>query len=233
MENNLGMRIRNKRIEKKMTQEKFGEIVGVSKWTVINWESGKRIPLATYLPKISSMLDVSINYLLGEEDICAGSYAARIVYDDTDGKNTSVPVVVRTFGDLEKLCNTSSMKELYKTARDDDVLLIKEYILNSRIDADKLPFAVIAEDSCPEWGIARNARVVINPAENVMNMDVALIRYYSKFAFRKVRFLPDTVIYLISGDGRSINITAEENSAGVFQIYGKAVLALSNIIHGI
>ncbi len=222
---NLGNNIRKKRIEKRLTQEKFAEIIGISKWTVINWESGKRIPLATYLPKISSTLDVSVNYLLGEEDTCAVSYAA--------GKNASVPVVVRTFGEMERLFNTSSMKELYKTAKNEDILLIKEYILNSRIDADKLPFAVIAEDSCPEWGIARNARVVINPAEKVINMDVALVRYYSKFAFRKVRFLPDAAINLISGDGRSINITAEENSAGVFQIYGKAVLALSNIIHGI
>ena len=38
---------------------------------------------------------------------------------------------------------------------------------------------------------------------------------------------------LIAEDGKTLNIPAEENDAAAFQIYGKAICALSNIIHGV
>ena len=64
-------------------------------------------------------------------------------------------------------------------------------------------------------------------------MDVALIRYHNKFAFKKIHPIPDGSVELIAEDGKTLNIPAEENDAAAFQIYGKAICALSNIIHGV
>ena len=233
MENILGTRIHKKRIEKKITQEKFGEIVGVSKWTIINWESGKRIPLATYLPKISSALGASVNYLLGEEDGFTKPHTDDGVHKTAGGEYSFVPIVVRSFEDMERLYNGLLMKELYKMTQEDELIFLGKHILKSRIDDSQQPFAVIAEVSCAGWGIVRGSRVVVNPAERAESMDVALIRYHNKFAFKKIHPIPDGSVELIAEDGKTLNIPAEENDAAAFQIYGKAICALSNIIHGV
>lgn len=227
------MRIRNKRIEKKMTQEKFGEIVGISKWTVINWESGKRIPLATYLPKISSVLGVSVDYLLDEEKISGESSADVISHFSNKHTENTIIIAVKTFEEIKQIYATSSMEKLSEINQNEETILLEERILKCRVDPDRPPFAVIAEAPCISWGIARNALIIINPSENVMCMDVALISYYDKFALKKVHPFPNGSTELISENGNTISVTAEENTMGVLHVYGKAVCALSYIKHGI
>lgn len=48
------------RSQKNMTQDELGVAVGVSRFTVLDWESGKRTPTIDMLPKISDILGVSI-----------------------------------------------------------------------------------------------------------------------------------------------------------------------------
>jgi len=51
-----------------LTQNELGQKVGVSRFTVIDWESGKRSPNVEILKKLSLPLGVSVAYLVGETD---------------------------------------------------------------------------------------------------------------------------------------------------------------------
>ena len=56
------------RKELKISQEKFGELAGVSQRTVAFWESGQRMPSHTVISALADRLDVSVDYLLGRTD---------------------------------------------------------------------------------------------------------------------------------------------------------------------
>lgn len=61
----FGLRISNARKERKITQEKLAELLGVSNRTVSRWENGQNMPDISLLPKISEILEVSIFEMLG------------------------------------------------------------------------------------------------------------------------------------------------------------------------
>lgn len=56
------------RKEMKYSQEKFGELVGMSQRSVAAWESGDRFPSYAVLSDLADRLDVSVDYLLGRTE---------------------------------------------------------------------------------------------------------------------------------------------------------------------
>ena len=63
----IGEQIKKYRVQKKYTQEKLGDIIGVTTQAVSKWERGGT-PDAEVLPKLADALDVSIDALFGRED---------------------------------------------------------------------------------------------------------------------------------------------------------------------
>ena len=63
----LGYRLRELRKENNLTQEKLGEILGVSKVSVSGYENGNRIPSLEILNKIIDFFNISSDFLLGKE----------------------------------------------------------------------------------------------------------------------------------------------------------------------
>ena len=61
----LGENIRNLRISKGITQEKFGYEMGVSAQAVSRWENGVTYPDITMLPTIADYFDVTLDTLMG------------------------------------------------------------------------------------------------------------------------------------------------------------------------
>ena len=59
------------RKEFKFSQEKFGELVGVSQRTVAFWEAGLRMPSHAVTAALADRLGVSVDYLLGRTDVKA------------------------------------------------------------------------------------------------------------------------------------------------------------------
>ncbi|XIQ72741.1 helix-turn-helix transcriptional regulator (plasmid) [Enterococcus faecium] len=60
--------IKQKRIEKQLTQEDLAEMLLVSKKTISNWENGRTIPDTENLIQFAKLFDLSLdNILLGEE----------------------------------------------------------------------------------------------------------------------------------------------------------------------
>lgn len=56
------------RKELKLSQEKFGELVGLSQRSIAAWEAGERTPSHAVLTDLADKLDVSVDYLLDRSD---------------------------------------------------------------------------------------------------------------------------------------------------------------------
>ena len=60
---NFGSNLKSKRVEKGYTQERFSELVGVSRQAVSLWESYSGYPEVEKLLEIAKVLDVSLDWL--------------------------------------------------------------------------------------------------------------------------------------------------------------------------
>ncbi len=63
----LGLRIAQRRKNLNLTQEEFSQLLGVTAQAVSKWENDASCPDIMLLPKISEVLDVSIDELMGVE----------------------------------------------------------------------------------------------------------------------------------------------------------------------
>ncbi len=61
--------IKKFRKEKDITQEQFAEMLGVSCQSVSRWESGICYPDIELLPTIAKILGISVDFLLGVNEI--------------------------------------------------------------------------------------------------------------------------------------------------------------------
>lgn len=64
----IGENLKKIRKDKKMTQEDFGKLVGLSSNTVQRYESGKRQPNVEIIKKIADALEVPISLILFNEN---------------------------------------------------------------------------------------------------------------------------------------------------------------------
>ena len=62
-------RLKALRKEKKLTQVKLGEMLNYGYTAIANYESGRNQPSISDLKKIASIFNVSMDYLLGVNDI--------------------------------------------------------------------------------------------------------------------------------------------------------------------
>ena len=64
----IGECIANFRREHGMTQQKFGDLLGVTAYAVSKWERQICYPDIVLLPKISKIIGLSVDEMLGKED---------------------------------------------------------------------------------------------------------------------------------------------------------------------
>lgn len=63
----IGKRLKELRLENKMSQHKLGELLGVSKVSISGYETGSRTPSVEVLCEIARLFGVSTDFLLGME----------------------------------------------------------------------------------------------------------------------------------------------------------------------
>ena len=72
------------RMERNLTQAQLGEILGVQGQTVLNWENDLSSPCLDLVIKIAHFFNVSVSYLIGEEDYYTpADYAAELLISFT------------------------------------------------------------------------------------------------------------------------------------------------------
>jgi transcriptional regulator with XRE-family HTH domain len=62
-------RLKELRKEKKLSQEKFGELMNIHHRTISYYEAGERIPSPETLELFADFFDVSLDYLMGRTNI--------------------------------------------------------------------------------------------------------------------------------------------------------------------
>ena len=61
----IGSRIKSARKSRRMSQEELGNLVGIGKSSISDWESGKRAVPIDVVEQIAKILDVSVQYIMG------------------------------------------------------------------------------------------------------------------------------------------------------------------------
>ena len=64
MGSTLGEMIRQSRMEKGLSQQQFADVIHVERSTIASWETGRRLPDADMLTKISDTLGIDVSYLM-------------------------------------------------------------------------------------------------------------------------------------------------------------------------
>ena len=67
MSENFQTRLKELRIEKKLSQQKLAQQIGVTQKAIDFWEKGINEPKASYIIKLATFFGVSADYLLGIE----------------------------------------------------------------------------------------------------------------------------------------------------------------------
>lgn len=98
------MRLKRLREERKITQKQLAAMLGVAPNTISQYESGKREPDIDTLMKIASILEVSVDNLLGNEE---QAEARALVNGDRELTEY-----------LDMLANRSECRMLFSLAKD-------------------------------------------------------------------------------------------------------------------
>lgn len=112
----FGERLKKLRIEKGITQEKLGNIIGVSDRVIGYYEADNRFPKDDILlNKIADYFEVSLDYLLGRTD------NEKMVQDiDKKLKNNDIVIAANSKVDLGKLAKADKRTaKLINTLLDD------------------------------------------------------------------------------------------------------------------
>ena len=82
----VGKRLKELRMQKGLSQQRLGDMVGVTKVSICGYENGTRVPTIDNLIKLADCLDTTIDYLLGREVTVMNeenkTYIGSISYED-------------------------------------------------------------------------------------------------------------------------------------------------------
>lgn len=216
----IGDRIRKAREEKKISARELARRTHLSPSFISDIELNKTKPSMVSLELISQALEVKKSYLLGEEDSPFDSLPRQSARLDTADKLVIPVISMRTpacAGDGNGLdCLDLEAEEMYPVDRS----LFREY------DDSHRPFAVFVEgDSMEEQGIDDGDIAVINPAEEIMDGDVALVSYKGQWSIKGISYMRDGSIRLRAGKPQyERTISSEEaHDENWFRIIGKVV----------
>lgn len=149
MQIKIGENLRKLRVKNELTQEKLAEVFGVSPQAISRWENNSAYPDITILPSLANYYNVSIDELMGMDDIRSTTTTTRIfslVHEyESQGKideaiqalREAIKVYPNHFGLLSELALALTLKtgmdaksELAKEA----VALSERVLLNSTND---------------------------------------------------------------------------------------------------
>ena len=106
------MRLRLLRKNENLTMKELGAIVGVSESTISLYETGKREPDYDMLNKFADYFGVTVDYILGRDDIKAEKPALQNERDPKDAFTYAMQNECRDLTDEDKALLISMAKQL-------------------------------------------------------------------------------------------------------------------------
>jgi transcriptional regulator with XRE-family HTH domain len=210
----LGKRISTARERKGISQSRLSELLGVTRGTITRWENDTRTPDDETKRKIADILGVSVSYLMGEEP-----QDARLTLVDPSTQ-IRIPLL-----DMNTTACAGAGNGLdYADFAVADTILVDREGLGT-IDPHRRPFAMLVEGTSMEGALVPDgSTLVINPAEEVRQGDVALISYRGNRSVKWVIYKQDGSIELHSSSTPTITIPLDEaTNPEWFRIVGKVM----------
>ncbi|OUO92594.1 LexA family transcriptional regulator [Cloacibacillus sp. An23] len=208
---NIGERIRIYREAQKMSQEELGKIVGLSKNSIYLYEKGERIPQSDNLLKIATALQIT-------PDMLFGTPAANVSHV----KMLEIPLL-----DIATAASCGVGNGLSGVELQAGETVFIEYSDLQRYDDLRKPFAIHTEgDSMEGAGLEEGSVAVINPAEDVISGDMALVVWNDNWFVKWVIWNPDGSVELRSANPNYGAIKVDKEYAADsnwFRIVGKVV----------
>ncbi len=212
-DNEIGKRIKEKRLECGMTMEQLGNRLGVNRSTVKRYEDGetKSIKLPT-LKEIASVLGTTTKYLLGEENHSVVMKQTSVPY--TVNRLTRIPVlgIIRAGNPIT--ANQEVLGYTYVDAGD------PENYFALRVTGDSMNAARIFENDvviCRKQDYVENGQIAVVLIDNE---DATIKRFYSEGEF--IRLEPQST----NSDNHTIIVNPKEKP---FKILGKVVKVEFNV----
>ena len=122
MSKSLGERITELRIEKNISQQQLAELVFVSRSTIANWETGRRVPDVIMLRRLADIFSVDITFLLGDDNSDAVRHEVIVVDDEKPILSECMDVIERVLPGISIAGFTRQM-EAIEYARTHNVAL--------------------------------------------------------------------------------------------------------------
>lgn len=225
----LGTRLKMRRKQIGLSQEQLGELVNFHVNTVRRWENGSRSPDAGTLQEIAKALDTTTAYLLGETDEPAKPGASRPVGKATAllesnirpirGKLIDIPVLAP----LSSICCGKGFNLAEVEAEVDWWEPIPESWLTGP-KGDKPFFITHVEGDSMEPMIEDGERILINPNQEVVHGDIAVVCWNGRSMVRGVKFERDGAVRLIPvNKNYDEDVIAKEDRPFVLEFCGVVV----------
>ena len=166
----IARNIRAVRTRNNLTQEEFGEIVGVSSMAVSQWETGRAVPRMGAVQKISDYFHISKGSLIDED-------SSTLTKLPISGSTATLPL--RTLGKV----HAGVMDD--DTICDDEEIQVPERVVLAYPDA----FLLRVKGNCMDRVIPEGSHVVVAPHKEPTNGSIvvihddayeAIMRRYSK-----------------------------------------------------
>lgn len=153
----IARNIRAVRTRNNLTQEEFGEIVGVSSMAVSQWETGRAVPRMGAVQKISDYFHISKGSLIDED-------SSTLTKLPISGSTATLPL--RTLGKV----HAGVMDD--DDACDDEEIQVPERVVLAYPDA----FLLRVEGNCMDRVIPEGSHVVVAPHKEPTNGSIVVIR---------------------------------------------------------
>lgn len=153
----IARNIRAVRTRNNLTQEEFGEIVGVSSMAVSQWETGRAVPRMGAVQKISDYFHISKGSLIDED-------SSTLTKLPISGSTATLPL--RTLGKV----HAGVMDD--DAVCDDEEIQVPERVVLAYPDA----FLLRVEGNCMDRVIPEGSHVVVVPHKEPANGSIVVIR---------------------------------------------------------
>lgn len=152
----IARNIRAVRTRNNLTQEEFGEIVGVSSMAVSQWETGRAVPRMGAVQKISDYFHISKGSLIDED-------SSTLTKLPISGSTATLPL--RTLGKV----HAGVMDD--ETICDDEEIQVPKRVVLAYPDA----FLLRVEGNCMDRVIPEGSHVVVAPHKEPANGSIVVI----------------------------------------------------------
>lgn len=222
-----GSLVKALRKDLKITQAQLAEAIGVSKTSVASWENEIFSPEGENLDKLMKFFHVSADYLLGKTEK-QEPMARQSIIDAEEITNVKfstfieIPVL-----SMEMVASCGAGNGLYGVDSQAVEITYIDASLLSKYDDMRKPFAIHTEgDSMEGAGLEEGSIAIINPAEDVISGDTALVVWNDNWFIKWVVWNPDDSVELRSANPNYgiIKVEAEyASNTEWFRIIGKVI----------